>query len=74
MRSLHFIAIIVLVVAFVSIEAANNVQSSLRKNLFSNYDRLAKPDAQVEMKVGLNIYSLGYCPVKEVRDISLIQN
>ena len=74
MRSLHFIAIIVLVVAFVSIEAANNVQSSLRKNLFSNYDHLAKPDGQVEMKVGLKIHSLGYCPVKEVRDISLIQN
>ena len=73
MRSLNFISIVIFVVTFVSVEAANNVQSNLRQNLFSNYDHLAKPDGQVEMKVGLNIYSLAYCPVKEVRDISLVQ-
>ena len=71
MRSLNFISIVIFVVTSVSVEAANNVQSNLKQNLFSM--TMDRTDGQVEMKVGLNIYSLAYCPVKEVRDISLVQ-
>ena len=68
MRSLHLFAV-VLVFASVDVEAVNNVQSSLRQSIFSNYDHLVKPDGQVEMKLGLSILSLAYCPVTEVKMI-----
>ena len=62
------IGIVVLAVASVGSAAigVNNVQSRLRRYIFSNYDRLVKPDGQVEMELGLTILSLAYCPVTEV--------
>ena len=73
----HLLAISSVVFAVVSVggAAVNNVQSSLRRNIFSNYDHLVKPDEQVEMELGLTILNLAYCPVTEVRIIdSLSKN
>ena len=65
------ISIVVLAVALVgdAIVGVSNVQSRLRRYIFSNYDRLVKPDGQVEMELGLTILSLAYCPVTEVKMI-----
>ena len=69
-RTLHLLAISIVVLAVASVGSAdigvNNVQSRLRREIFSNYDRLVKPDGQVEMELGLTILSLAYCPVTEV--------
>ena len=68
-RTLHLLAISIVVLAVASVDGrrdVNNVQSRLRRYLFSDYDRLVKPDGQVEMELGLTILSLAYCPVTEV--------
>ena len=66
MRSRHLVALSIAVFAIASDGAAENVQSYLRRKIFSKYDRLVKPDGQVEMELGLTILSLAYCPVTEV--------
>ena len=67
-RALHLLAIAIVVMA-VGGAAVKNVKSSLRQSIFSNYDRLVKPDGQVKMELGLSISSLAYCPVTEVKMI-----
>ena len=78
-RTLHLLAISIVVLAVGSVGGdavvgVNNVQSRLRREIFSNYDRLVKPDGQVEMELGLTILSLAYCPVTEVtnNDLSFV--
>ena len=68
-KTLYLLAISIVVLAVASVDGrrdVNNVQSRLRRYLFSDYDRLVKPDGQVEMELGLTILSLAYCPVTEV--------
>ncbi len=57
-------------VAAASAISAPNVQSSLRRSLFADYDSMSKPDGQVKVQVGVTPLNLGWCPVKNVSYLS----